>query len=150
MSQQQSKSTLYIGGLDKQVTQEILHAAFLPFGEIIHIHIPMDTSVDEHRGFGFLEFEEIDDAQHAIDNMDGAELFGRVLRVNLARQEQIHKQNKYKPVWHNTDDYLKALNKDTSIKKMENEKERQKILEKSQQIAQRSAGPDLKLGVPNA
>ena len=145
MSKQQSKSTLYIGGLDSQVTQEILHAAFLPFGEIIHIHIPVDLGTNEHRGFGFLEYEEIEDCQHAIDNMDGSELYGRVLRVNLARQEQIHKQDKYKPVWQKTDEYLKALQQDNTVKKMKDENERKKILQKSQQIAQRPAGPDLKL-----
>ena len=44
MSKEQSKSTIYVGGLDSKVNSEILHAAFLPFGEIIHISIPTDQN----------------------------------------------------------------------------------------------------------
>ena len=44
MSKQQSQSTIYVGGLDSEVNSETLHAAFLPFGEIIHISIPTDQN----------------------------------------------------------------------------------------------------------
>ena len=44
MSREQSQSTLYVGGLESKVTSETLHAAFLPFGEIISISIPVDHS----------------------------------------------------------------------------------------------------------
>merc|ERR1719474_1426934 len=115
MSREQSQSTLYVGGLESKVTSETLHAAFLPFGEIISISIPVDHSTKEHRGFGFVEFEDIDDAQHAIDNMDGAELFGRSLRVNLSDNHGKGGSNrdKYRSVWStNTDQYVEMLNKE--------------------------------------
>ena len=34
-----------------------------------------------HRGFGFVEFEEAEDCEQAIDNMNDAELFGRIIKV---------------------------------------------------------------------
>ncbi|KAF9086863.1 hypothetical protein BGX27_003088 [Mortierella sp. AM989] len=81
-----NKSTLYIGGLDEQVTPQVLHAAFIPFGEITHIEIPPDpTSTAPHRGFGFIEFDLPADALAAQDNMHLSELFGRTIKVNLAK-----------------------------------------------------------------
>lgn len=79
------KRTLYVGGLDDHVTKEILEAAFIPFGDIRTTAIPKDRITGKHRGFAFVEFEEEEDAQHAIFNMHDAELYGRVLTVNLAR-----------------------------------------------------------------
>ncbi|KAF9941076.1 hypothetical protein BGZ75_010151 [Mortierella antarctica] len=81
-----NKSTLYVGGLDEQVTSQVLHAAFIPFGEITQIEIPPDpTSTAPHRGFGFIEFDLPADAQAAQDNMHLSELFGRTIKVNLAK-----------------------------------------------------------------
>ncbi|KAF9434605.1 hypothetical protein BGZ76_007739 [Entomortierella beljakovae] len=81
-----NKSTLYIGGLDEQVTPQILHAAFIPFGEITHIEIPPDpSSTAPHRGFGFIEFDLPADALAAQDNMHLSELFGRTIKVSLAK-----------------------------------------------------------------
>jgi peptidyl-prolyl isomerase E (cyclophilin E) len=38
-----------------------------------------------HKGFGFVDFEEAEDAAAAIENMDGAEVYGKVLKVNIAK-----------------------------------------------------------------
>lgn len=79
------KRTVYVGGLDEQVTVSLLKAAFLPFGEVKAVDIPMDNQKGTNRGFGFVEFEEAEDAKEAVFNMDNSELFGRVIRVNLGR-----------------------------------------------------------------
>ncbi|KAF9309506.1 hypothetical protein BKA57DRAFT_474068 [Linnemannia elongata] len=85
-SKDSNKSTLFVGGLDEQVTPQILHAAFIPFGDITQIEIPSDpTSNAPHRGFGFVEFDLAVDAQAAQDNMHLSELFGRTIKVNLAK-----------------------------------------------------------------
>lgn len=75
------KTALYVGGLDETVNEAALHAAFLPFGDIKEVNIPIDHATGKHRGFGFVEYEDKDDAAGAIDNMHNAELFGRVLKV---------------------------------------------------------------------
>lgn len=41
--------------------------------------------IDKVRGFGFVEYDLDEDAAAAIDNMDGSELYGKVLRCNIAR-----------------------------------------------------------------
>lgn len=86
-----AKATLYVGGLAPQVTTHTLHDAFIPFGEIIDVSIPppeLPSSTEPHRGFGYVEFEHAADAQEAIANMDQSELFGRVIRVNVAKERK--------------------------------------------------------------
>lgn len=85
------KATLYVGGLDNAVTSATLHAAFIPFGEIVDISLPkpeLPSSTDPHRGFGYVEFELPEDAKEAIDNMDQSELYGRVIKVAAAKPQK--------------------------------------------------------------
>jgi len=82
------KATVYVGGLATVVTVANLHDAFIPFGEIADISLPKNenpNSTDPHRGFAYVEYEDAGDAKEAIDNMDQAELFGRVIKVNPAK-----------------------------------------------------------------
>ena len=51
----------------------------------------MDYVKGKHRGFAFVEFEDPDDAEEAIFNMDGAEILGRFIKVSLAQPNQINK-----------------------------------------------------------
>ena len=46
------------GGLDELVTEAVLHAAFLPFGEIKDVSLPVDHGTQKNRGFGFVTFQE--------------------------------------------------------------------------------------------
>ncbi|OBT74849.1 hypothetical protein VF21_06777 [Pseudogymnoascus sp. 05NY08] len=85
------KGTVYVGGLAPVVDAASLHAAFIPFGEIVDVSIPKPEaplSTDLHRGFGYVEFEDPSDALEAIDNMDQSELFGRVIKVSAAKPQK--------------------------------------------------------------
>ncbi|PGH05206.1 peptidylprolyl isomerase [Blastomyces parvus] len=85
------KSTIYVGGLDQNVTVRTLTEAFLPFGEIADISLPKPdapSSTDLHRGFGYVEFEDAQDAKEAIDNMDQSELYGRIIKVAAAKPQK--------------------------------------------------------------
>lgn len=96
-------TVLYVGGLDEQVTEATLHGAFVPFGNLVQVLIPRDhEKAATHRGFGFVEFEDEEDAQHAIDNMNDSELFGRVIKVNRARPNAM----KSGAVWHDADRWV--------------------------------------------
>jgi RNA recognition motif-containing protein len=46
------------------------------------------SSQDTHRGFGYVEFALAEDAHEAVDNMDQAELYGRVIKVNQAKPQK--------------------------------------------------------------
>ena len=80
------KKILYVGGIEDSVTQEILFAAFIPFGDIKEVSIPRDFSAEaKAKGFAFVEFEEEEDAAEAMFNMEGSELCGRVIRCSYAK-----------------------------------------------------------------
>merc|ERR1719272_2651578 len=79
------KRTIYVGGLEDTVDRKVLEAAFRPFGDVKSAEIPVDFQSGKHKGFGFVEYLDAEDAETAIDNMHHAELYGRTLRVNLAR-----------------------------------------------------------------
>ena len=101
----QSRRALYVGGLADPLTETTLRAAFLPFGPVKSVEMPRDYAKGTHRGFGFVEFESPDDAEEAIFNMDGAEIMGKAVTVNLAQPNQ-HKLGSNKPVW-STDEWFK-------------------------------------------
>ena len=70
--------------------------AFMPFGEIVQIVMPLDTGTQKHRGFAFVEFELSEDAEHALFNMNNAELYGRVLKLSYAKPQALSRN---KAVW---------------------------------------------------
>src|ERR1700761_3287199 len=85
------KATVFVGGLDHAVNEQVLTEAFLPFGEIVDVSLPKPeapSSSDPHRGFGYVEFEFASDAKEAIDNMDQSELYGRVIKVAAAKPQR--------------------------------------------------------------
>lgn len=71
-----NKRMVYCGGLAEEVDEKILQSAFVTFGDIIDINIPLDYATQKHKGFAFIEFEAAEDATAAIDNMNESEIFG--------------------------------------------------------------------------
>lgn len=132
-----NKRILYVGGLAEEVDEKVLHAAFIPFGDIVDIQMPLDYETEKHRGFGFVEFEAAEDSAAAIDNMNESELFGRTIRVNLAKPMRL-KEGSMRPVW-SDDNWLKRF----SGKTMETE-------EKSGEKVEDAAKTEVQEGEPPA
>lgn len=53
----------------EEVDLEVVKAAFIPFGDLMDVQMPLDYESQKHRGFAFVEFEAVEDAAAAIDNM---------------------------------------------------------------------------------
>lgn len=100
-----SKRTLYVGGLAEEIDIDSLRSAFLPFGDIVDVNIPLDYSTQKHKGFAFIEFQLAEDAADAIDNMDNSEILGKTIRVNIAKPMK-HKDGGNQPIWAN-DEFLR-------------------------------------------
>jgi len=76
---------IYVGNLARQVTDEELRQAFEGFGQVAEARIIMDKFSGESRGFGFVEMPAKEEAEKAIEEMNGKDLKGRELNVNEAR-----------------------------------------------------------------
>ncbi|XP_076946188.1 uncharacterized protein LOC143617548 [Bidens hawaiensis] len=124
MNQQVQKNTLYVGGLAEEVNETILHSAFIPFGDIKDVKTPLDQATQKHRSFGFVTFLEREDAAAAMDNMDGAELYGRVLTVNYALPEKIKGGEQgwaAQPIWADADTWFERQQQEEEMQRIQKE-----------------------------
>jgi RNA recognition motif-containing protein len=76
---------IYVGNLARDVTEKDLKLAFEPFGKLAKVTVVMDKRSGESRGFGFVEMDSKDEAQSAINGLNGTDLKGISLHVNEAR-----------------------------------------------------------------
>lgn len=76
---------LYVGGLPYSTTDEELKDAFLKAGSVTSASVIMDKMTGRSRGFGFVEMDNDDEADKAIEMWNGKELGGRTLTVNEAK-----------------------------------------------------------------
>jgi cold-inducible RNA-binding protein len=75
---------LYVGNLAFSTTDEALRDAFAEFGEIVEVKLMIERETGRSRGFAFVEMATAEAAKAAIEQMNGANLDGRSLRVNEA------------------------------------------------------------------
>ena len=68
-------------------TAEHLREAFEEFGEITETKVITDRNTGRSRGFGFVTYAKAEDADKAVQEGDGAELDGRVLKVSEAHDK---------------------------------------------------------------
>ena len=76
---------IYVGNLARQTSEDDLRKAFEGFGQVESVNIIKDKFSGESRGFGFVEMPSKDEAQKAIEEMNGKDLMGRAVNVNEAR-----------------------------------------------------------------
>ncbi|MBW2001770.1 MAG: RNA-binding protein [Deltaproteobacteria bacterium] len=76
---------IYVGSLSYKATEEDLKKEFESFGQVESANIVKDRYSGESRGFGFVEMPNKDEAQSAIEGLNGRELKGRKISVNEAR-----------------------------------------------------------------
>mgnify|MGYP005854420091 CR=1 FL=1 len=79
---------LYVGNLSYQTTEDELREAFSAYGNVLSVNIIGG------RGFGFVEMETIEAAEHAKDGLNETELGGRTIRVDDARPPRPREQGR--------------------------------------------------------
>ena len=77
---------LYVGNLSYDATEAGLTEDFAKAGPVKSVKIIMDQMSGRSRGFAFVEMETEEAAQSAIEAFDGKELYGRALKVNIAKE----------------------------------------------------------------
>ena len=79
---------LYVGNISYQTDESSLEQTFGEFGSVKSVRVITDRETGRSRGFGFVEMETEEDAQTAISNLDGKDIDGRTIRVNVARERE--------------------------------------------------------------
>ncbi|MCE5340956.1 MAG: RNA-binding protein [Planctomycetaceae bacterium] len=77
---------IYVGNLSNDLTEDQLKQAFEAYGEVKSAAIIKDKITGEPRGFGFVEMPSKEQAAAAMQELDGKDLGGRMLKVNEAKE----------------------------------------------------------------
>ncbi len=84
-------TNIYVGNLPFQTTEEELTKLFAAYGAVDKVSVVTDRATGRSRGFAFVEMSDDAAAKSAIDAVNGMELNGRVLTVNVARPKTEHR-----------------------------------------------------------
>jgi RNA recognition motif-containing protein len=76
---------LFVGNLSFNTTENDLQDAFAAHGTVVEANLMTDRETGRPRGFGFVTMGSADEAQKAVDALNGSTLDGRNLTVNEAR-----------------------------------------------------------------
>jgi len=76
---------IYCGNLPFSATEAEIRTLFEQFGTVHEVNLITDRETGRPRGFGFIQMDD-DNADEAISKLNGTELGGRSLRVNVARE----------------------------------------------------------------
>jgi len=79
---------LFVGNLSFNTTENDLQDAFAAHGNVVETNLMMDKMSGRPRGFAFVTMSTPEEAQKAIDALNGAQLDGRALTVNVARPRE--------------------------------------------------------------
>ncbi len=79
-------SNLYVGNLTFNTTSSELETVFSQHGEVKKAQVIMDRDTGRSRGFGFVEMASSEQAKAAIESLNGHNLDGRELTVNVAKE----------------------------------------------------------------
>ena len=79
---------LFVGNLSFNTTDNDLQDAFAAHGQVVEATLMMDRMTGRSRGFAFVTYSTPEEAQKAIAAMNGAQLDGRALTVNIARPKE--------------------------------------------------------------
>lgn len=83
-----SSTRLFVGGLSFGTSDQQLKEAFSSFGPVTDARVIMDRETGRSRGFGFVSYENDDDASSAKSGLDGQELNGRSIRITYAKDDR--------------------------------------------------------------
>lgn len=81
-------TNIFIANLDFGITSDDLRATFSQFGEVTYAHVVYDNKTKKSKGYGYIEMEDLSQANTAINQLNGMDVNGRVLDVKLATPKE--------------------------------------------------------------
>jgi len=81
----EASATLFIGNLSWDATEDILWETFSEFGDVKSVRMPTDRESGRPKGFGYVEFSDIEAAKKAFEGAAGSEIAGRAIRIDYSQ-----------------------------------------------------------------
>ena len=78
---------IYVGNISYNSSEEDLGNLFSEYGTVSSVKIIMNKHTGRSKGFGFVEMANAEEGQKAVDSLDGHDLGGRNLRVDVAKEK---------------------------------------------------------------
>ena len=91
----EEKNKLYVGNLSYSVTDESLAELFASFGEVTEAKVIIDKFSGRSKGFGFVTMADEKAAEKAIAEMNGKEVDGRAIVVNVSRPKEARPERRF-------------------------------------------------------
>lgn len=79
---------IYVGNLSYSTTDEDVKAAFSQYGTVESADVITDRNTGRSKGFGFVEMDDTNEANAAIEGLNGKDIDGRNVNVNKARPRE--------------------------------------------------------------
>ncbi|XP_031114004.1 zinc finger CCCH domain-containing protein 25 [Ipomoea triloba] len=73
---------VFVGGIPFDLTEGDLLAVFAQYGEIVDVNLVRDKGTGKSKGFAFIAYEDQRSTNLAVDNLNGAQILGRIIRVD--------------------------------------------------------------------
>jgi RNA recognition motif-containing protein len=86
---------LFVAGLDYSMTDNALRDLFAEHGTVVSAQIITDRETNRSKGFGFVEMSSADECTSAIESLNGKDMNGRALAVNIARPREDRPQRSF-------------------------------------------------------
>ncbi|CAL4931323.1 unnamed protein product [Urochloa decumbens] len=94
-SENRDSFSLLVLNVSFRTTADDLLPLFNRYGDVVDIYIPRDRRTGDSRGFAFVRYNYEEEAQYAVDGLDGRKVDGRVIMVQFAKYgpnaEKIHR-----------------------------------------------------------
>lgn len=88
---------LYVGNIDFNVSEEQLREVFSNVGQVDSARLIIDKATGRSKGFGFVEMPNAEEAQKAMDSLNGFEFNGRAITVKEAVEKSEGDRKSFKP-----------------------------------------------------
>ncbi len=82
-----NSAKLYVGNLSYETSEAAIRTLFEPHGDVASVNLITDRDTGRAKGFGFVEMGTAEDAQKAKSALDGTQLDGRALKVDVAKEQ---------------------------------------------------------------
>lgn len=88
-------TNLFVGNFSWNLNEEDMREVFAPYGEIESVRLITDKFSGRSKGFGFVKFVNEEDAEKALEELNGKEVDGREIVVNVARPREPREPRDY-------------------------------------------------------